>query len=424
MIQEDFLHFVWQYQYFNSNDLSTSDGQALEVIKTGHHNLLAGPDFKEARIRLGNILWAGSIEIHVKSSDWRLHQHQGDPNYENVILHVVYEHNLDIKNPNGDLIPTLELKGLIKPGLLASFEGFMKSKHEIACAESFSKVRVVTKLAMLESVLVERLQRKSQIFKEIITRNNQDWEQSTYEWLARGFGFKTNSDNMMELAKAVPLKILLKHSEKHQWEALLFGASGLLNTSDHDEYANELRREYAFLERKYEIKSNLSYNQWHFARVRPTNFPTLRIAQFASLVHSNPNLFSLFTQFKSIKELQQLLKVHHSEYWENHHNFGVQGKVKTKGLSKTATQSLMINTIAPLLVAYSDYHKNSDLLELAMSILMGLPVEDNYIIRKWQELGWNVNSGFDTQGLIELYNEYCSTKKCMRCKIGIELVKA
>ncbi|HEY9116715.1 MAG TPA: DUF2851 family protein [Roseivirga sp.] len=424
MIQEDFLHFVWQYQHFNSNQLHTKDGQPLEVIHTGHHNLLAGPDFKEASIKVGNVLWAGSVEIHIKSSDWKSHQHHGDPNYANVILHVVYEHNLEIKNPEGDLIPTLELKGLIKPGLLARYESFMKSMHEIPCTDSFSKVRVVTKLAMLESALVERLQRKSQLFKEILMRNQQDWEQSTYEWLARGFGFKTNADNMMDLAKAVPLKILLKHADKLQWEALLFGASGLLNTSDHDEYANQLRREYAFLERKYEVSSNLSYNQWHFARVRPTNFPTLRIAQFASLVHANPKLFSLFTQFKSIQDLQQLLEVHHSVYWEDHHNFGVQSKVKTKGLSKAATQSLMINTIAPLLVAYSDYRNNSDSLELAMNILMGLPVEDNFIIRKWQALGWNVNSGFDTQGLIELYNEYCSAKKCLRCKIGIELVKA
>lgn len=424
MIQEDFLHFVWQHQYFNTSQLTTVKAQPIKVLKIGHLNHLAGPDFKEASIQIDGIQWVGSVEIHIKSSDWKSHKHQGDPNYDNVILHVVYEHNLEIKNPEGNAIPTLELKGLVKPGLLARYESFMKSQHEIPCTELFPKVRVVTKLAMLESALIERLQRKGSLFKEILERNNQDWEQSTYEWLARGFGFKTNSENMMALAKAVPLKVLRKHAEMNQWEALLFGASGLLNTSDTDEYANELRREYAFLERKYEIKSNLSYNQWHFSRVRPTNFPTLRIAQFAALVHSNPSLFSLFTQFKSIKELQKVLKVNHSAYWEKHHNFGLESKIKSKGLSRAATQSLMINTIAPLLVAYSDYQENSDMLDLAMNILMSLPVEDNHIIRKWQELGWNVNSAFDSQGLIELHNEYCTLKKCMKCKIGVELVKA
>ena len=424
MIQEDFLHFVWQHQYFNSNTLKTTDSKTVEVVKTGFHNDLAGPDFKEASIRIDGILWIGSIEIHIKSSDWYSHKHESDPNYENVILHVVYHHNQIIMHPNGQPIPTLELKGLIKPGLLARYQGIMNSQFDIPCSELFQKVRSVTRLTMLEAVLVRRLERKGRTFKEILDRNNQDWEQSTYEWLARGFGFKTNSENMLDLAKSVPLKVLQKHSDLKQWEAMLFGASGLLNVTDHDVYANELRREYAFLERKYEIKSSLSYNQWHFSGVRPTNFPTLRIAQFAALVHANQNLFSLFTQFSSVKELQKLLQISQSEYWEHHLNFGVENTKESKGLSKTAVQSLMINTIAPLFVAYAEYKENNDMLDLAMNILMSLPAENNHIVRKWQELGWNMNSSFDSQGLIELFNEFCIPKKCMECKIGVELVKA
>ena len=424
MIQEDFLHFVWQHQYFNSINLKTTDSKTVEVVKTGFHNDLAGPDFKEASIRIDGILWIGSIEIHIKSSDWHSHKHESDPNYENVILHVVYHHNQIIMHPNGQPIPTLELKGLIKPGLLARYRGIMNSQFDIPCSELFQKVRSVTRLTMLEAVLVRRLERKGRTFKEILDRNNQDWEQSTYEWLARGFGFKTNSENMLDLAKSVPLKVLQKHSDLKQWEAMLFGASGLLNVTDHDVYANELRREYAFLERKYEIKSSLSYNQWHFSGVRPTNFPTLRIAQFAALVHANQNLFSLFTQFSSVKELQKLLQISQSEYWEHHLNFGVENTKESKGLSKTAVQSLMINTIAPLFVAYAEYKENNDMLDLAMNILMSLPAENNHIVRKWQELGWNMNSSFDSQGLIELFNEFCIPKKCMECKIGVELVKA
>lgn len=424
MIQEEFLHFVWLHQYFNPKQLITTDGKSVEVLKPGYHNHLAGPDFKEASIKLEGILWAGSVEIHVKSSDWSAHKHDGDSNYYNVVLHVVFTHDREILNADGQPIPTLELKGLVKPGLLSRYKTIVESQTDIPCGNSFHKVKAVTKLSMLEFTLVRRLERKGDLFKEILESNNQDWEQSTYQWLASGFGFKTNSENMLQLANAVPLKVLQKHADLKQWEALLFGASGLLNASDNDAYANELRREYAFLERKYEVKSSLSYNQWHFSGVRPSNFPTLRIAQFAALVHSHPNLFSLFTHFTDLVSLQNLLQVSQSEYWKTHLNFGAKSKFQNKAMSKSAAQGLMINTIAPLLVAYSEYKDDADMLDRAMNILMTLPVEQNHIIRKWQSLGWNVNSSFDTQGLIELHNEYCLTRKCMKCKIGIELVKA
>jgi hypothetical protein len=424
MIQEEFLHFVWLHQYFNPKQLITTDGKSVEVLKPGYHNHLAGPDFKEASIKLEGILWAGSVEIHVKSSDWSAHKHDGDSNYDNVVLHVVFTHDREILNADGQPIPTLELKGLVKPGLLSRYKTIVESQTDIPCDNSFHKVKAVTKLSMLEFALVRRLERKGDLFKEILESNNQDWEQSTYQWLASGFGFKTNSENMLQLANAVPLKVLQKHADLKQWEALLFGASGLLNASDNDAYANELRREYAFLERKYEVKSSLNYNQWHFSGVRPSNFPTLRIAQFAALVHSHPNLFSLFTHFTDLVSLQNLLQVSQSEYWKTHLNFGAKSKFQNKAMSKSAAQGLMINTIAPLLVAYSEYKDDADMLDRAMNILMTLPVEQNHIIRKWQSLGWNVNSSFDTQGLIELHNEYCLTRKCMKCKIGIELVKA
>lgn len=423
MVQEDFLHFVWQYQYFNSQQLNTVNNQSVEVIKTGFHNHLAGPDFKEASIIIDGILWVGSVEIHLKSSDWKAHKHDGDPNYDNVVLHVVFNHDAEILNVEGQAIPTLELKGLIKPGLLSRYKTIIESQTEIPCSDSFQKVKPLTKLSMLEYSLVRRLERKGELFKVILEENNQDWELSTYQWLALGFGFKTNSENMLSLARAVPLKFLLKHADLLQWEALLFGASGLLNTSDNDEYANQLRREYAFLERKYNIKSVLSYNQWHFSGVRPTNFPTYRIAQFAALVFNFQNLFSLFTQFDHINNLQTSLQVCHSGYWKNHLNFGVESKTQIEGLSKAAAQGLMINTIAPLLVAYSEYKDDTDMLDRAMNILMNLPAEKNHIIKKWQKLSWNMNSSFDTQGLIELHNEFCLPRRCMKCKIGIELVK-
>lgn len=421
-MKEDFLHFVWQHQAINSKNLSTVDQLLIKVEKTGNPNGLAGPDFKESNLIIGGLKWIGSVEIHIKSSDWKRHGHSGDPNYENVILHVVYEYDTEILNSDGKPIPTLELKGRIKPGVLKRYEGFINSIHPIPCAELFPKVRLVTKLAMLESALIQRLQRKAQLFKKILEENNHDWEQATYVWLAGGFGFKINSDNMMELANLVPLKMLQKHSKIEEWEALLFGASGLLNRNDNDGYANVLRREYVYLEMKYSISAPLAYNQWHFSGTRPTNFPSIRIAQFTALVHHHKSLFSLFTNFNSLKDFQDLLFLKPKDYWQNHYNFGKAVTTKIRGLSKRAIQGLMINTIAPLLVAFADYKDNSNMIDQAMNVLMALPAEQNHIINKWQELGWNVNSSFDTQGLIELYNEHCTSKKCMNCKIGVELV--
>ncbi|WP_305982935.1 DUF2851 family protein [Roseivirga thermotolerans] len=424
MIKEDFLHFVWQHQYFNSKALRTTAGEPVAVIKPGVVNQLAGPDFKEALVDVNGIQWAGSVEIHIKSSDWKAHKHQGDPNYSNVVLHLVYFNDYQVCDNEGKPIPTLELKGLIKPGLLNRYQQIIKSNNPIACAELFPKVRSVTKLAMLEAALIQRLQRKGALFKELLVRNKQDWEQSVYEWLAQGFGFKTNAQSMLALAQTVPLRVLRKHSDLKQWEALLFGASGLLNTRHTSSYAYELKREYTFLERKYAINSQLSFNQWHFSGVRPTNFPTVRIAQWAALVHKNHSLFSLFTDFSNTRELQKRLQVQQSTYWQQHFNFGVENKQGNDRLSKSAISNLMINTVAPLLVAYSEYKDETDMLEQAMNVLMSLPVENNHIIRSWYELGWNVNSGFDTQGLIELYNEYCKHNNCLKCKIGVELIRS
>lgn len=421
-MQEDFLQYLWQYQHFNHSELKTDDGKELQIIKPGFLNQLAGPDFKEAHLIIDGIEWHGSVEIHVKASEWKRHGHQGDANYDNVILHVVHENDYRVKNPNNLPIPTLSLKGLVKPGVMSRYEQILKSRQAIPCSGLFPKAKTVTKLNMLEAALIERLQRKGELFQVILKRFKNDWEQATYIWLARGFGFKINAENMMELAEVVPLRYLRKSANLFEWEALLYGASGLLDFLDNNGYADELRREFVFLEQKFQLKTTLNKNQWHFKGTRPSNFPTVRIAQFAAFIYSNQNLFSLFTDFNGVKDLEATLKLKQSGYWQVHTNFGDIANKKTIGLSKTAVRGLMINTIAPLLVAYADYKEDQDIIDKALNVLMSIPPEDNHIIRKWKELGWNVNSSFDTQGLIEIYNQYCSSKKCMKCKIGAELV--
>ncbi len=424
MIQEAFLHFVWQNQYFNKTKLSTSSGEPIQIEKVGFINQLAGPDFKEAQITIGGIKWAGAVEIHIKSSDWHRHQHQGDPNYDSVILHVVYEHDKEVLDQHERPIPTLSLKGLIKPKMLARYEQMLQNDDLIPCAKRLQDTKVINRLTMLERVLVSRVESKASAVTELLEANNLDWEETAYQWLARGLGFKVNADSMLELARLVPVKVLNKHSQLKQYEALLFGLSGLLNVDVKDDYLKGLRSEFEFLSVKYNLNKSLSYNQWHFAGARPSNYPTIRIAQLASLLHSHQNIFSLFTAFEKPKELLDKLKVKQSPYWQTHLVPDKESKMKTVGLTKAAKENLLINTTVPLLVAFAKYKDDTEVLDKALNLLMALPKEENRITRLWSTLGWNVASAFDSQGLIELHNSFCKQKRCVECSIGAELIKA
>lgn len=423
MIQEAFLHFVWQHQYFNKSDLKTQFGELVSIKKVGFHNQLAGPDFKEAELIIGTIHWAGSVEVHIKSSDWYAHKHQSDPNYHNVILHLVYEHDMEVLDSKGDVIPTVSLRGLIKPKLLERYKAMIEEEATIPCGSQLGNTKVITRLSMLEKTLVKRLEKKSLSVKDLLKENNFSWEETTYQWLAKGFGFKTNSELMLTLAQSVPSKVLRKHNQLMHYEALLFGASGLLNVDLTDEYPRTLQKEYAYLKVKYNIQENLSYNQWNFSGVRPANFPTIRIAQFAALMHQFQNLFSLLTGFSDAKELIKSLSVEQSAYWKTHLVIDKQSKMTVGPMTDMAKYNLLINTTAPLLVAFARHHNKSEFLEKAMNLLMALPKEKNKITKSWAALGWNVSSAFDSQGLIELHNECCLMKRCISCSIGAELIK-
>lgn len=423
MIQEAFLHFVWHNQYFNKTILTTELGESVSITKTGVHNKLAGPDFKEAELIINGVRWAGSVEIHVKSSDWYLHKHENDKKYDNVILHVVYDFDRKVYDRYDKEIPTLSLKGLIKPKLLKRYYAILENESIIPCETLLKDTNVITRLSMLERTLIQRLERKSEAVMMLLKANNFDWEETAYQWLAGGFGFKTNAESMIELARSLPSRFLRKHTELFQIEALLFGASGLLNIDFKDPYIQKLQEEFIFLKAKYQIKTTLSYNQWHFSGVRPTNYPTIRIAQFSTLVFKHQNLFSLFTEFKDAKDLEERLEIWQSEYWRNHVIPDKSTTLKLNPLSKKSKTNLFINTTAPLLVAFSRHQDSTEPLEKVLNLLMALPKEDNSIISLWKKLGWNVSSAFDSQGLIELYNEYCSNKRCLNCSIGAEIVK-
>ncbi|OEK03716.1 hypothetical protein BFP97_02690 [Roseivirga sp. 4D4] len=423
-MQEAFLHFVWKNQYFNKTNLRTHSGEAITIEKVGFHNQLAGPDFKEAVISIDGMKWAGAVEIHLNSSDWDKHRHRGDPNYDNVILHVVYEHDKEVLDNHGQPLPTLSLKGLIKPKMLQRYSDMLQNDEQIPCAEQLHSVKVITRLSMLERTLISRVEYKAKEVTALLKANNSDWEETAYQWLAKGLGFKTNAESMLALAQLVPSRILHKHNQLDQYEALLFGASGLLSIDLKDEYLKALRSEFDYLSKKYQLNKLLTYNQWHFSGARPANFPTVRIGQLAAMLYHHQNIFSLFTEFDDPKTLIKELQVTQSAYWQTHVVMDKESKVKIGGLAKSAKESLLINTTVPLLVAFAKYKDSTEPLDKALNLLMALPKEENKVTRLWKAVGWNVSSAFDSQGLIELHNSFCKQKRCIECGIGAELVKA
>ncbi|RKQ49233.1 uncharacterized protein DUF2851 [Roseivirga pacifica] len=422
-MQESFLHYIWKNQLFNKRQLQTVAGQPIEILHSGFHNLHAGPDFKEAKLSIDGLQWVGAVEIHVKSSDWYAHNHQTDENYDGVVLHVVFEHDKEVLDQHGNAIPTLLLKGLIKPGVLKRYEALMLQPAKVLCESQLKNVRVITRLSMLERALVERINQKSAMVLALLEQNNGSWDETAYQWLARGMGFKTNAEQMLCLAQSVPIKFINKHHQLRQKEALLFGASGLLNVDLNDSYANGLKEEYLFLKQKYNLKEGLSYNEWHFARVRPANYPTIRIPQLAALLAKHSQLFQLFIEAEEIKNLQKQLQVETAEYWSAHHRFDAASSRKVNGLSKSSINNLIINVTVPLLGAYARYTANDTYMEQAVNLLSAMPKEQNSIVKQWQDLGWNVSSAFDSQGLLQLYRFYCSNSQCIACNIGAELIK-
>ncbi len=423
MIQEAFLYFLWKYQYFNTKELTTTSGESVSVQSIGIRNGFAGPDFKEARVTIAGMQWAGAVEMHVRSSDWFRHGHQHDDNYENVVLHVVWQDDKAILLADGSVIPTIALEGLVKPEVLRRYRYMIESRSKIPCDQSLKKVKAITRLSMVERVLVSRIQEKATVFSGLLECNENDWEQTAYQWLARGFGFKTNAENMQELAASLPLKVLQKHrNQSHQIEALLFGQAGFLDVDMADEYPLSLKKEYLFLKSKYGLKNKVHYNSWHFTKVRPNNYPTIRLAQLAALITKFPHIFSFFSEIKDFNSFIKDLEVEQSAYWTGHYAIDKPAKRAIGVLSKSARENLIINTTVPFLAAFAKARDSPAQLEKALNLLAGIPAERNHITDLWQRHGWNVSSAFDSQGLIQLYNQFCTQKRCIECSIGLELI--
>lgn len=425
-MKEDFLHFIWKFKKLDFTMLYTTAGEKIHIIKSGRHNPDAGPDFLESRIRIDNTIWAGHVEIHYKASDWRKHGHHQDKAYNNVILHVVYIADETTVNEDGREIPVLEIREHVKGAGIRQFERLKNAPSKIACASMLDKVPSHVLESWLSRLLIERLQRKTELLRDLMHRTRGNWADSLYVLLARYFGMKVNAFPFEMLAFSLPMKILMKHrNELVALEALLFGQSGLLNASFHDAYPGELKGRYEFLKSKYDL-TPLNPENWRFMRMRPANFPTIRLAQLAALIHQHDQLQSALIEVENYKQCITLFEVTASQYWTTHYRFDKNSKSRKKRLGMAMVNHLIMNVQLPYMFFYGAENARPDLQERALRILEELPPEKNTKINEWQKLlpDFSIESASCTQALLTLRDSYCDQRRCLHCAIGHEVLKA
>jgi hypothetical protein len=352
------------------------------------------------------------------------HQHDKDKAYENVVLHVVWNNNKPVRRNDGSWLPTLELKNRVEEELLLNYKRLIHNPEPIPCASRLNQVHELIKISMADRVVMTRLEGKARIVMKMFQRNQNSWEETLYQLLARNFGFKVNNEPFQQLAQCIPYKYLLKHGDNLiQMEALLFGQAGFLEESLDDPYYILLQREYKILSQKYQLtQKKLNKVQWRFLRLRPANFPTVRIAQLAAVLYHERSLFSSVLEINSSKMLYQFFSVSLSEYWKRHYQFGKEYTEPKNSLGRASIDNIIINTVVPLLVAYGKSKDDQVFVDRAVLILQTIPGESNRITRQWKELGVSVSTGFDSQALVELFNGFCLKRRCLDCNIGSSLV--
>ena len=430
---ERLLQFIWQFQYFNKTDLVTTAGEAVQVLFAGQLNSNQGPDFLDAKIMIDTTTWAGNVELHIKTSDWTKHNHQNDKNYKNVMLHVVWEDD-GIRNSvpsystkqtrylSGSVVPVLELNGRVSKILLQRYEELMNAGSFIPCDKNIYTARDITWNSWKDRLLVERLLRKAQIIETYLQHNNYHWDEVCWWLLAKNFGMKVNADAFEAIAKSVPISVVTKHKNQiQQVEALLLGQAGLLEGKFADDYPVMLQKEYYFYKNKYHLKPISS--PVFFLRMRPGNFPTIRLAQLAMLVNSSAHLFSGIKDATNLKDVNEWFDVTANDYWHYHYRFDEASPFKKKVLGAAMINTIIINTVAPLLFAYGNYNKENKYKEKALKWLENTSAECNHITKGFQQLGVENKNAFESQALIELKNEYCLKKRCLECAVGNSILK-
>lgn len=422
-MNEDFLHYIWKFGLFDMAGLKTTTGDEVTVLHRGTHNRNAGPDFFNSRIKIGDTTWAGNVEIHTRTSDWARHKHGTDPAYSNIILHVVFEDDKPLADAQNNPVATIELKGRIDLKFYNTYKTFTDSKGWIPCAGSIANVDPFIVENWLERMAVERLERKSKSVLETLALNKGSWQETFYQIVAANFGFKVNAEPFGLLARSIPENYFARQKASDiQIEAMLFGVAGLLEAEFVDEYPNKLKQEFKFLKTKYNLPT-LPGHIWKFSRLRPDNFPTVRLAQFAALIIKSNGLFAKVLETKRTEELRELFDVKASGYWDNHYMFDKESAPKEKHMGAASVENIFINSLVPTLFAYGIEHSDEYYRNRSLKLLTKTNPESNTIVKGWQALNVPMKNAHNTQGGIELKNLYCDEKKCLLCSIGTHLLK-
>ena len=423
-MNEDLLQYIWNFQLFNPIELVTTENEMVQVVRAGAQNFHSGPDFFNGQVRIGETLWVGNIEIHIKSSDWKKHNHQNDIAYSKIILHVVWEDDDPVFQENGERVATIELNGRVKKSVFDKFNQLQNAKTWIPCESEIKNVDEFAKIQAIERKLIERLESKSNRINQILQLRKNDWEATLYQLLAKYFGFKVNAVPFELLANTIDFNLVRKHrTNEHQLFALFFGQAGFLHSGLKGSFPIELFKEYSFLANKYQLQA-LDSSIWKFMRMRPLNFPTIRIAQFIGLFVKSPNLFQAILEAEELIDLQKLFKIEPHGYFDSHYRFDVPAsKKQKKPIGNASIDILLINVIIPILFNYGKQTDNEKFQSRAIAFLQAIKAEKNSITKKWQELEMPLTSAYDSQALIQLKNEDCSNKKCLTCTIGMAILK-
>lgn len=421
-MKEDFLHHVWQHKKFAVTDLQTTTGESIQILNSGQYLQLAGPDFFNAQLIIGNQKWAGNIEIHLKSSDWYVHNHENDSNYDSVILHVVWEHDTPVFRQNNTEIPTIELKKYVSVSTVHNYQSLITQKSWIYCENQIASTPAFVFEHWLTRLYFERLERKSTEIEQLLANSNNDWEAVLFCMLAKNFGLNTNGVLFLDMAKSIPFSIVRKEAfALEKLEALFFGQANMLSTDFQDQYVINLKNEYNYLVHKHGLLKNV-FSEVSFFKHRPDNFPTIRLAQLAALYHKEQNLFSKLMQTNHVSEIYSLFHVAVSNYWDTHFNFDKISTQKRKKISLAFIDLVLLNTIIPIKFAY-EKSRNVSNEEGLLSIVESISPEKNTILEKFKALRIVSKSAFDSQALLQLKKEYCDSKKCLQCAIGLQIMK-
>ncbi len=418
---EEFLQYIWKQSLYEPSSLVTDNNEEVTVFRPGEQNFDAGPDFLNARLKIDDTAWAGNIEIHISSSDWIRHHHHHNKAYNNVILQVVYHHDKRVNLQDGTRVPTIKVK--FDRRLYKNYQLLINSNSRIPCIDKLRLVDTFNLGHFINRLTIERLREKSDEIERTLKYTGNDWAETFYIHLAKNFGFKINAVPFEMLARSLPFKYIARHNDNLlQIEALLFGQAGFLNDHIDDDYYNLLLREYRLLRSKFNLKP-LEKHLWKFLRLRPCNFPTIRLAQLAGLLFRSSSLFAKIMETEQLKQLKKYFKMTASGYWDNHYHFKSESDSRLKkSLGILSFNNIVINTIVPFLFLYGDLNDKNNLKERALDFLAGIPAEDNHIIRNWEKNGLSPKNAFESQGLLQLRNKYCRKRRCLNCHIGNKII--